>query len=332
MEQELGKLRSEPSSSRVRRNGFFLAGADLKWLAALPDAQTATQAAREGQAVFEQIATFKVPVVCAIHGACAGGGYELALACNWRIASDAAETRIGLPEVRLGLIPGWGGCTRLSRLIGAQAAVEFILKASLVPAPMALTAGLVDEVVPVAELKSRAKATALRLATEGVPSRTVPTAPAPDFFSKKRAAASLHWRGQPAVPAVLDAVEKGAGLPLAAALDLEAGLFGSVASGEVAKNLIHIFHISEKGPQEHDGRMVFHSGREHGPRLLFAPSGLSGLASWDRALRTGALRMATASLCAIRAARRSNAAWRSFVNFSPMECDGAKSPRMQPTV
>ena len=78
---------------------IFIAGADLKWLAALPDAQTATQAAREGQAVFDLIAGFKVPVVCAIHGACAGGGYELALACAWRIATDAPETRIGLPEV-----------------------------------------------------------------------------------------------------------------------------------------------------------------------------------------------------------------------------------------
>jgi 3-hydroxyacyl-CoA dehydrogenase / enoyl-CoA hydratase / 3-hydroxybutyryl-CoA epimerase len=225
---------------------IFLAGADLKWLAALPDEAAATQAAREGHAVFAQIADFRVPVVCAIHGACAGGGYELALACSWRLASDAPETRIGLPEVRLGLIPGWGGCTRLSRLIGAQPAVEFILRASLVPATMALTAGLVDEVVPVEELKTRAKAIALRLASEGAPLRSAPPLPAPDFFLEKRKAAPLRWREQPAVLAVFDVVEKGAYLPLAAALDLEAGLFGSVAAGEVAKNLIHIFQISEK--------------------------------------------------------------------------------------
>ncbi|MEO6993342.1 MAG: 3-hydroxyacyl-CoA dehydrogenase NAD-binding domain-containing protein [Lacunisphaera sp.] len=225
---------------------IFLAGADLKWLALLPDAKAATAAAREAQELFTRIAELKIPVVCAIHGACAGGGFELALASSWRIASDAAETRIGLPEVRLGLIPGWGGCTRLSRLIGAQPAVDFILKATLVPASVALATGLIDEVVPAGELKTRAKATALRLVVDGRKDRTKPALPAADYYSKEQLAAAARWPGQPAISAVIEAVEKGAGLPMAEALQLEADLFGSVATGAVAKNLFQVHWLKEK--------------------------------------------------------------------------------------
>ena len=120
---------------------IFIAGADLKWLTRLPDAAAAAAASRDGQASFEQLAGSRVPVVCAIHGACAGGGYELALACDWRLASDARETVLGLPETGIGTIPGWGGTARLPRLVGAKGALDHILKAALVPAKDALAAG-----------------------------------------------------------------------------------------------------------------------------------------------------------------------------------------------
>src|SRR4051812_15204599 len=80
------------------KDRIFIAGADLKWLAALSSADEATKLARYGQQLFQRLAASRVPVVCAIHGACAGGGFELALACQYRIASDAAATQIGLPE------------------------------------------------------------------------------------------------------------------------------------------------------------------------------------------------------------------------------------------
>ncbi len=226
---------------------IFIAGADLKWLVALPDAAAAQQLSRDGQELFALLENLKVPVVCAIHGACAGGGYELALACHWRVVTDAKETVIGLPETGIGVIPGWGGCARLPRLIGAEAAVAHMLKAALVPAAAALKAGLVDELVPAAELKARAKAAALRLAAEGRPNRATPPAPAPDFFASQRKTVLARSRGQPAPLAVLDAVEQGAGLPLAPALDLEAALFGGVAASETAKNLIHVFLLKEAG-------------------------------------------------------------------------------------
>ncbi len=244
----LQALATEPVRALVvvsAKEKIFVAGADHHWLAGLADAQAATLAAREGQELFGLLAAFKAPVVCAIHGACAGGGYELALACTWRIASDARETVIGLPEVGLGLIPGWGGSTRLPVLIGATAAVEHILKAALVPAAEALKTGLVDELVPAAELKARAKAAALRLAAGGAPARPGPPPVEADFFSNQRKLALTRLRGQPAPLALLDVVEKGAGLPLAPALDLEAALFGGIAAGAVAKNLIHVFFLKE---------------------------------------------------------------------------------------
>src|SRR6202022_1278764 len=100
----------------------------------------------EGQRVFNRIAALKIPSVAAIHGACAGGGYEITLACDWRVASDDPATRIGLPETTLGLIPAWGGSTRLPRLIGEDNAAEVILKGKLYSATEALKMGLVDEV------------------------------------------------------------------------------------------------------------------------------------------------------------------------------------------
>ena len=236
------------------KENIFIAGADLKWLGQLPDAAAAAQVSREGQALFSLLADFKVPVLCAIDGACAGGGYELALACHWRIASDAHPTLIGLPEVSHGLMPAWGGCVRLPRLIGAHAATKHILQARLLPAAEALRVGLVDEVVPAATLKARAKVVALRLAAAGKPERTMPTAtanpmssnspiPEQDIFSFYRKKAAAHPSGRQAQLAALDVIEHGAALPVKQALELEAVRFSEVAGSEVAKNLIRVFFL-----------------------------------------------------------------------------------------
>jgi 3-hydroxyacyl-CoA dehydrogenase / enoyl-CoA hydratase / 3-hydroxybutyryl-CoA epimerase len=228
------------------KDRIFIAGADLKWLAALPDAATATALSRRGQQLFQRVADFRTPVVCAIHGACAGGGFELALACHWRIASDAPVTQIGLPETGIGTIPGWGGCVRLPRLIGVQPALDHILKAQLVGARDAVTAGLVNELVPAGELKSRAKAAALRLAREGVPTHPPRAAAVPTFFAATRQSVLTRTRGQqPALLAAIDAVEQTAQLPIPPALEIEARLFGAVTAGEVCKNLIHVFFLRE---------------------------------------------------------------------------------------
>src|SRR5204863_2705881 len=106
------------------KKSIFIAGADLKTL--LQQAQSGDMRAfiAKGQEVFKRLANLKIPSIAAVHGASAGGGYEVALACDYRIASDDPATRIGLPETTLGLIPAWGGCTRLPRLIGTEKAAD----------------------------------------------------------------------------------------------------------------------------------------------------------------------------------------------------------------
>src|SRR5713101_8132774 len=127
------------------KKSIFLAGADLKTL--LKQAQTGKlrDFIARGQRVFNRFAALKVPTVAAIHGACAGGGYEITLACDYRVAADDPATKIGLPETTLGLVPAWGGATRLPRLVGADAAAEVILKGKLYGATEALKLGLVDD-------------------------------------------------------------------------------------------------------------------------------------------------------------------------------------------
>ena len=128
------------------KKSIFIAGADLKTLLKQAPTGEMRDFIAEGQRVFNRIGTLKIPTVAAIHGACAGGGYEVTLACDWRVASDDPATRIGLPETTLGLIPAWGGSTRLPRLIGEENAAEVILKGKLYSAAEALKLGLVDGV------------------------------------------------------------------------------------------------------------------------------------------------------------------------------------------
>ncbi|MGE4668882.1 fatty acid oxidation complex subunit alpha FadJ [Yersinia enterocolitica] len=126
----------------------FIAGADITMIAACHTAQDARILAQKGQSILAQIAAFPVPVVAAIHGACLGGGLELALACHSRICSQDDKTVLGLPEVQLGLLPGSGGTQRLPRLVGVSKALDMILTGRQVRARQALKMGLVDDVVP----------------------------------------------------------------------------------------------------------------------------------------------------------------------------------------
>jgi len=139
------------------KKSIFVAGADLKTLLQGAQSGEMREFIERGQQVFNRLADFKIPTVAAIHGASAGGGYEVALACDYRVASDAPATRIGLPETGLGLLPAWGGCTRLPRLIGAERAAEVILKGKLYSAEEALNIGLVDEIAPPDQLFDRAR-------------------------------------------------------------------------------------------------------------------------------------------------------------------------------
>src|SRR6266850_3510894 len=149
----------------------FIAGADIEEFTALTSQDAAERLSFEGQETVSRVETFHKPIIAAIHGACLGGGLELALACHYRIATDHPKTQLGLTAVQLGLIPGAGGCQRLPRLIGARAALDMILAGKSERASKALRLGLVDEVVPQSILRQVAVTAADRLAREGLPKR-----------------------------------------------------------------------------------------------------------------------------------------------------------------
>lgn len=139
----------------------FAAGADIAELAAL-DADSGRAYAVRGQTFSRRLETLGKPVIACINGFALGGGCELAMACTLRLAADTAK--LGQPEVKLGVIAGFGGTQRLPRLVGRGAALRLLLSGTIISAAEALRIGLVDEVVPAAELMARAQALALEIA------------------------------------------------------------------------------------------------------------------------------------------------------------------------
>ena len=125
----------------------FLAGADVHVIANIHSAEHAGDLIDTGQRLFARIEALPMPTLVVIHGVCLGGGLELSLACDFRIARNNSSTSIGLPEIKLGLIPGWGGTQRLPRLVGLSTALEMILKGHLLDATKALAVGLIDNAI-----------------------------------------------------------------------------------------------------------------------------------------------------------------------------------------
>ena len=130
------------------KKSIFIAGADLHSISAETDPAKLRELIEFGQTVFNRIAALPLVTAAAIHGACVGGGFEIALACDWRVASTDKATRIGLPETQIGLIPAWGGSTRLARLISLPKALDVILAGKTVVGKQALKYGMIDALVP----------------------------------------------------------------------------------------------------------------------------------------------------------------------------------------
>jgi enoyl-CoA hydratase len=166
MEEVLKEIANDRAIRAVVLTGgeeIFCAGADISEIEGTASAEAAYQHAREFQILFEQLEALPQPVIAAVSGYALGGGCELALACDFRIASDTA--RFGLPEIKIGAFPGGGGTQRLPRLIGTAKAKEMILIGDPITAEQALAVGLVMKVTPKAKLMEEANAFAARLAS-----------------------------------------------------------------------------------------------------------------------------------------------------------------------
>ncbi len=225
----------------------FIAGADIRELQAIRSPEEGEALSRAGQAVLDELATLPFPVVAAVHGACLGGGLEVALACAGRVATDDRRTVMGLPEVKLGLIPGAGGTQRLPRLIGLRRGLELILTGRTLRGRRALQAGLVDELVPAPALLLAARRLALgladgsrRLSRPGI--TLVERLLRPIVFRKARASVLAETRGRyPAPLSAIEVVTEGAAGALADGLRKEAHHFGRLATGEVSRSLSGLF-------------------------------------------------------------------------------------------
>ena len=136
----------------------FIAGADVEEFTTMHTQEEALEYIKNGQRIINRIAALKIPTVAMINGFCLGGGLELALACRYRIALDSTKTRLGLPEVLLGIYPGWGGASRLPELIGGPQALDLLLTGRTIVARAAKKLGLVDFVTPERHLYQAAKA------------------------------------------------------------------------------------------------------------------------------------------------------------------------------
>src|SRR5690606_29248416 len=161
----LERLALDPPKALVLRSGKakgFIAGADIREFAEFDAKGTIGDSIRRGQQAFQRLAELPCPTVAAIHGFCMGGGTEIALACRYRVASNDPSTRIGLPEVKLGIYPGWGGSVRLPRLVGTPAAMDLMLTGRTLSASAARNIGLVDQVVEPAQLVDAAAELALK--------------------------------------------------------------------------------------------------------------------------------------------------------------------------
>jgi len=224
LDQRVTELAADPKVRSVILTGdgqYFSAGADLKEMATL-DLATAPQLVRRGHALFARIAEFKTPVVAAINGLALGGGLELALACDLRIAGESAK--LGAPEVNYGLMPAYGGTQRLPRTVGLAKAKELIFTGAMISAAEALKIGLVNKMVPAGQ----------------------------ELRAARDLAHTIAQRAPKAVQAAKRAIGQGFSLPLADGIEAETKLFETevLPSQDLAEGIVA---FAERRPPKFQG-------------------------------------------------------------------------------
>ncbi|MEO2016748.1 MAG: 3-hydroxyacyl-CoA dehydrogenase NAD-binding domain-containing protein [Fuerstiella sp.] len=236
---------------------IFIAGADIKEIESLSDPQEASDKCELGKQIFDKLESLPQVTIAVINGACLGGGYELSLACNYRVAGFADSIKIGLPEIKLGILPGFGGCVRLPKLIGIANALSMILPGKLVDSRRALKMGLVDRLFydpilideamkfasNILAKRDKVRPRKQRLSEkllEGNPlGRSI-------LFRQARKNVLKSTAGHyPAPLAALNVIKDMVGKSHAEASRLESEELGKLAVTEISKNLIHVFYLDE---------------------------------------------------------------------------------------
>jgi 3-hydroxyacyl-CoA dehydrogenase/enoyl-CoA hydratase/3-hydroxybutyryl-CoA epimerase len=249
----LDQIESSPPRGLIfasAKDHSFIAGADLFEIRGMNHEQM-LQSLADGQRLFSRIANLKTPTVAAINGDCLGGGLELSLACNIRVAAADTSIAIGLPEIKLGILPGWGGTVRLTALIGLSRALPLILAGKTLPPKKALRAGIVDEVVRPEALLAAAK----RLVTGKLPQRRLSlidrTAASVSLVRNKilararketLAATMGHY---PAPLKVIDVVRRGMEQGQDAGFEAEREAVGELIATPAAQNLFRLFFLKQ---------------------------------------------------------------------------------------
>lgn len=286
---ELGALLErvvlEPPKALVLRSAKekgFIAGADIREFQEFDRKGTIGDSIRRGQQIFQRIAELPFPTVAAIHGFCMGGGTEISLACRYRIASSDPSTKIGLPEVMLGIFPGWGGSARLPQLVGAPAAMDMMLTGRSLSASAARAIGLVDKVVDADQLVEAAATLALRGIERPFKQRFLGWATntwaarqliAPKMV--KMTARKARREHYPAPYALIDTWRRSAGAGIKARLDAERRAVVKLAATPTARNLTRVFFLQE--------RLKGLGGKDHGIRHVHVVgAGVMGgdIAAW----------------------------------------------------
>ena len=245
--------RDRPRALVIRsgKSNGFIAGADVGEFGAIATEEGAIALVRRGWDTFERLAAAPYPTLALIRGFCLGGGLELALACRYRVAVDEPGTRMGLPEVMLGIVPGWGGIKRLPRLVGGPAALDLLLTGKTVDARKASKLGIVDETVP-----ARIMENTVRGVLKALPApRTLPAALALTLNpvarrliaaqAEKAVAKRARREHYPAPYAILELWKRHDGNALAPAPSDPASIVSLVRS-PTTRNLIRVFQLQER--------------------------------------------------------------------------------------
>jgi 3-hydroxyacyl-CoA dehydrogenase/enoyl-CoA hydratase/3-hydroxybutyryl-CoA epimerase len=248
---ELAALKPRGVIFRSAKETGFIAGADVEEFPKLKDPDDAMRLVRRGWDLYNKLAALPFPTLALVNGFCMGGGLELALACRYRVAVDQPGTRFALPEVMLGILPGWGGVMRLPRLVGPSAALDMLLTGRAVDARRAKRMGLVDASVPPRVQENSARMMVLeaprprRLPLLQRFMSSAPMRPIVAGMARKQVAARASPDHYPAPYAIIELWQKYDGDPFAPRPEDPASVIGLV-EGDTARNLIRIFFLQER--------------------------------------------------------------------------------------